>query len=86
MKQIVFDRHAKRRMKERGVTEEEAEFALEHPDAVEPSMKGRLNSYKFVSGRYLRIAIGDVRPCESEDGLGTPRDHRSPYRQGFFGR
>ena len=55
MKQIVFDRHAKRRMKERGVTEEEAEFALEHPDAVEPSMKGRLNSYKFVNGRYLRI-------------------------------
>ncbi len=55
MKQIVFDRHAKRRMKERGVAEEEAEFTLEHPDAVEPSVKGRLNSYKFVNGRFLRI-------------------------------
>jgi len=55
MKHVTYDRHAKRRMKERSVSEEETEFALNNPDLVVPSIKGRTNSYKFIHGRYLRI-------------------------------
>jgi len=42
-------------MQERAVTQEEVEFALKNPDFSEPSIKGRVNTYKFISGRYLRI-------------------------------
>lgn len=55
MPTIKYDRHAKRRMKERGVSESEAEEAIEHPDFSESSVKGRMNAYKFINGRYLRI-------------------------------
>lgn len=55
MQPIRFDRHAKRRMKERGVTEDEALRVIENPDLSEPGVKGRRNSFKFISGRYLRV-------------------------------
>jgi hypothetical protein len=55
MKPVIFDRHAKRRMKERGVDESETVRAIETPDISEPSLRGRTNAYKFMSGRYLRI-------------------------------
>lgn len=55
MKMIAYDRHAKRRMKERGVAEEEAEAAIETPDYSEPSVKGRTNAFKFIRNRHLRV-------------------------------
>ena len=57
MKFIRYDRHAKRRMKEREVTEEEAEMAINHPDYIEPSIKGRKNAYKFIGSRFLRVTF-----------------------------
>ena len=44
MKIIRFDRHARRRMKERNVTEEEAKITIHEPEYVEPSIKGRKNA------------------------------------------
>ena len=57
MKSIRYDRHAKRRMKEREVTEKEAEITIKEPDYMEPSIKGRQNAYKFTGGRFLRVTF-----------------------------
>lgn len=57
MKFTMYDRHAKRRMKEREVTEEEAEMAINNPDYIEPSVKGRKNAYKFIGSRFLRVTF-----------------------------
>ncbi|MGD0282143.1 MAG: DUF4258 domain-containing protein [Dissulfurispiraceae bacterium] len=58
---IKYDRHAKRRMKEREVTEDEVEAVIGKPDYSEPSVKGRTNAFKFLNGRYLRVTYkGDL--------------------------
>ena len=55
MKPVRYDRHARRRMKERGVKEEEAEMALREPEYTAPSVKERINAFKFAGNRYLRV-------------------------------
>ncbi len=55
MKQIKYDRHAKKRMKDRKVSQEEVEIAMDNPDFSQPGVKKRTNVFKFVSGRYLRV-------------------------------
>ena len=57
MKPIRFDRHAKRRMKEREITEEEAEITIKNPEYTELSVKGRTNAFKFINGRFLRVTF-----------------------------
>lgn len=52
---IRYDRHAKRRLKERDVSEDEIEMVIQSPDYTEPSIKGRINAFKFLSGRYIRV-------------------------------
>ena len=52
---IRFDRHAKRRMKWREITEEEVLNALDNPDKVEESIKGRINVYKAIEQRYIKV-------------------------------
>jgi hypothetical protein len=48
---VRFDRHARRRMKWRGITEEEVYLTLEKPDKTEQSIKGRINVYKVIRER-----------------------------------
>lgn len=57
MKSVKYDRHAKRRMKERSVKEEEAEITLREPDYIEASIKGRINAFKFINNRFLRVTF-----------------------------
>ncbi len=57
VKPIKYDRHAKKRMNERGVSKDETEITIENPDFCEPSIKGRINAYKFSNGRYLRVTF-----------------------------
>ncbi len=57
MKPIKYDRHARKRMKEREVSEEEIAFVITHPDSCEPSVKERMNAFKFIHGRYLRVTF-----------------------------
>ncbi len=52
---IKFARHAKRRMKEREVTESEVEIVMQNPDYSQPSNKQRVNAFGFINGRYLRV-------------------------------
>jgi hypothetical protein len=57
MKPIKYDRHAKRRMKDRHVIEADVKLAIENADFLEQSIKGRLNAFKFLNGRYLRVTF-----------------------------
>jgi hypothetical protein len=44
-------------MKERGVTDEEAEMTINKPDHIETSIKGRRNAYRCIKGRFLRVTF-----------------------------
>jgi hypothetical protein len=57
MKPIKYDRHAKRRMEERVVTEEEVEITIKEPEHFKASIKGRQNAYRFIGGRFLRVTF-----------------------------
>jgi len=57
VQKIVYDRHAKRRMHERGVFHSEVESVMESPEYIEPSVKGRTNAFGFITGRYLRVTF-----------------------------
>ena len=60
MKQFQYDRHAKRRMKDRKVNQEEVELTIENPDFLKPSIKGRRNAFKFINERYLRVTFKEA--------------------------
>jgi hypothetical protein len=57
MKPIKYDRHAKRRMEERGVTEEEVEITIKEPEHLKANIKGRQNAYRFIGERFLRVTF-----------------------------
>jgi hypothetical protein len=57
MKPIKYDRHAKRRMRDRHIIEDEVKAAIEGADFLEQSIKGRINAFKFIDGRYLRVTF-----------------------------
>lgn len=57
-----FGRHAKNRMRWlRGTPDELSEAdaiaVVEHPDAVTPTEKGRLNAWKAVSDGWIRVTF-----------------------------
>lgn len=54
-KPVKYVRHAKKRMKDREVSEIETELTIENSDICKPSVKGRINAYKFINGRNLRV-------------------------------
>lgn len=57
MKQILYDRHARRRMKERGAGETEVESVISDPDLLLPSVKDRMNAFRWLNGRHLRVTF-----------------------------
>lgn len=57
MKPIRFDRHARKRMKDRRVHEDEVRATIEDPDFIEQSVKGRFNAFKYFNKRYLRVTF-----------------------------
>ena len=54
-KSVRFDRHAKRRMKWRKISEEEVNLTLNNPDKIEQSIRGRVNVYKAIGERYIKV-------------------------------
>lgn len=46
-------------MKERGISTAEAEKTLREPERVEPSMKGKVNAFKFLNQRFIRVTYRD---------------------------
>lgn len=54
-KPVRFDRHVRRRMKWRKISEEETYLVLENPDKIETSIQGRVNAYKSMGRRYIKV-------------------------------
>lgn len=59
MLDIVFETdHARRRMRERGITLQDVQITLEHPDRINPG-DDEVNLYerRFTDGRTLRVYV-----------------------------
>ena len=54
-KRLRYDRHAKRRMKWRRISEQEVQTVLSAPDKLESTERGRTNALKRLGGRYLKV-------------------------------
>jgi hypothetical protein len=52
---ITFSRHAIRQMKWRKITEKDVKSAIDGPDKVMDTIKGRKNAFKIIGGRHLKI-------------------------------
>lgn len=61
MKEIKFDRHARRRMKWRRISKEEIIAAILQPDKKEFSFKRRINVYKETSGKILKVTYRESK-------------------------
>lgn len=55
MKSIRFDRHARRRMTQRNITQSEVEAVLHGPERIEPSIKGRRNAFGPTPNGLIRV-------------------------------
>lgn len=53
--EIRFSRHARRQMKWRKIAQGETETAVNNPDRLEDTQKGRKNAFKTTQGRLLKI-------------------------------
>lgn len=59
MKNIKFDRYAKRRMKWRSISDEEATSVLLSPDYKELTNNGRFNAFKNIGGRTIKVTYSE---------------------------
>ncbi len=57
MKSIKYTRHAKNRMRQHKISEQEIELALHKPEHTEPSTEGRSNIWIKTTGKYLRVTF-----------------------------
>ena len=57
---IVYSDHAKRRMKQRGITELEVEHVLNHPLYVKKSFEGTKEAVGEIKNRMLRIKFIEI--------------------------
>ena len=69
MKIIKYCRHARKRMKERNVTEEEVNFVINKADYIENDVKDRKNAYKHINERFTRVTFKDVTFKEENDNI-----------------
>jgi len=47
-------------MKWRKISEEEVRLTLSNPDKVETSIKGRINVYKTIGERYIKVTCKEL--------------------------
>jgi hypothetical protein len=52
---MKFSRHARRQMKWRKINEEDIGAVVNAPDYIEYSVHGRINAFKMIQGRLLKI-------------------------------
>ena len=55
-KPVKYDRHARRRMKWRKISQEEVEQVIAEPDRSEQSKEERINAFKFINGRLIKVS------------------------------
>lgn len=54
-KLVKYDRHARRRMKWRKISQAEVEQTLNKPDKTELTPEGRKNAFKAIGHRYIKV-------------------------------
>ena len=52
---VKFDRHARRRMKWRKISEAEVMMTLENPERIEDIIQGRKNAYRLIGDRLVKV-------------------------------
>ena len=57
---IVYSNHAKRRLKQRGMTTLEVEFVLQHPNYIKKSLEGRKEAVGHVKNRIIKIVFVEI--------------------------
>ena len=58
-KDYILTNHAKERMKERGITQEEIEEVLQNPEYSYPGAKGEKNLVKKIKRKKIRVVYRD---------------------------
>ncbi len=51
----VYSDHSRKRMKQRGITEQEVEHILKHPNYVKKSFDGRKEAVGEVKNRIIKV-------------------------------
>jgi hypothetical protein len=59
MKAIQYTRHAKNRMRMHDISEAEITAVMEDADFTEPPVEGRINVWKEISGKFIRVTYKD---------------------------
>ena len=52
---IRFTRHAKNRMRGQGISQKDVEICLEAPEKVELVSLGKMNAWRKLGGKFLRV-------------------------------
>jgi len=61
-KKIVYNEYVQKRMKERGVSEKEIEYAVLHRDVTMPGKrKGRIRIFSRINDRDLNLVIKETQ-------------------------
>jgi hypothetical protein len=63
-KKPVYTSHARQRMLYRGITKEEVEFVLNHPDTIVPGESGTIKITGHPNGRRVEIMVPEENPCQ----------------------
>lgn len=56
-----YERHARRRMKWRNISESEVEKTLMEPDKIESTKEGRKNVFKMVGNKYIKVTYREYQ-------------------------
>ncbi|HLC73922.1 MAG TPA: DUF4258 domain-containing protein [Candidatus Nanoarchaeia archaeon] len=57
---IIYSDHAIKRMKQRGVTELEVEYVLEHPIYIKKSFEGRKVAAGEIKNKLIMVAFIEI--------------------------
>ena len=60
-KEIKYDRHARRRMKWRMISQAEVELTLAEPDKTETAVEGRKNAFKVIGNRHIKVTYRELK-------------------------
>lgn len=61
MEPIKFTRHAKNRMRWHKISEKDVELALAKPEWVEKGQEGKLNAWRKIGLKFLRVTYKEER-------------------------
>ncbi len=59
-RRIRYDRHARRRIRWRGISESEVEQTVMEPDRLEASIRDRTNAFKRIGDRLIRVTFAET--------------------------